>query len=315
MAFPAFHEANGFPITLAFADDSQVYFSERISGNLWEAEGEKFRLVKRFPIVGITGHHETGLLGIALDPDFTKNRYIYCYYTYGTSQSFKNKVIRIKTDSKKEEVLLDKIPAGWIHNGGILAFGPDKKLYLGVGVNNEEQEKAQDLDFLGGKILRINPDGTIPKDNPFPKSPVYSFGHRNLFGLAFHPQTGRLYACDVGPNENDEINIIEPGGNFGWPKVMGKSNNPQFINPIHTYTPVITPTQSVFVGNSLYFGSYNQGTVHKLTLRGNNFDQVEKDEIVYRGKPFGVLGVFYSPEEKFYITQPEGIQQISIDWF
>ena len=313
MALPVFHEAYGFPITLVFSPDGRGFFSERITGNLWEINGEKFRLVKKFPIVKITGHNETGLLGIALDPNFEQNSFIYCFYTYGSS--FKNKVVRIKADGESEETLLDEIPAGWIHNGGIMAFGRDKTLFVGVGVNNEEKAKSQDLNFLGGKVLRINSDGTIPKDNPFFGSPVYSCGHRNIFGLAFHPQTGKLYISDVGPNDNDEINIIEPGGNYGWPKVMGKSDDPKFVNPIHTYTPVITPTQSVFVGNDLYFGSYNQGTVHKLTLTGENSDQVAKDEIVYQGKPFGVLGIFHSPDNKFYITRPEGIQQINVGLF
>lgn len=313
MAFPAFHEAYGFPITLAFCQDGRAYFSERITGNLWEVNEEGFRLVKHFPIVEITGHHETGLLGIALDPDFEKNNYIYCYYTFGSSfKNFQNRVVRISVKNPKEEILLDNIPAGWIHNGGILAFGPDKTLFIGVGVNNEEKEKAQDLNFWGGKILRINSDGTIPQNNPFPNSPVYSFGHRNIFGLAFHAKTGKLFISDVGPDENDEINIIEPGGNYGWPQVMGKSNNPKFVNPVQTYTPVITPTQSFFLGDSLYFGSYNQGSVHRLTFSGDNLDQVVDDKIVYQGKPFGVLGVFHSPDDKFYITRPEGIQQIEI---
>lgn len=311
--FPAFHEAFGFPITLAFVKDGQAFFSERITGNLWKVQGEDFWLVKKFPIVNITGHHETGLLGIALDPDFVVNRYIYAYYTFGSNiADARNRVVRVRERVREEEILLDNIPAGWIHNGGILAFGPDKTLYIGVGVDNERKAQAQDLTFLGGKVLRINPDGTIPQDNPFPGSPVYSYGHRNIFGLAFHPQTGRLYIGDVGPDANDEINIIEPGGNYGWPEVMGQSSNPKFVNPIHTYTPVITPTQSVFVGHDLYFGSYNQGSVHKLTLADEKFDLVAKDEVVYQGKPFGVLGVFHSPDAKFYITRPEGIHRITV---
>jgi glucose/arabinose dehydrogenase len=316
MIFPAFHEAYGFPITLAFSTDGRGYFSERVSGNLWEVNGEEIRLIKHFPIVPITGHHETGLLGIVLDPDFQENNLIYCYYTYGPNhKDFKNKVIRINSSGQDETTLIDEIPAGLIHNGGIMTFGPDKTLFIGVGVNNEEKEKAQNLDFLGGKILRINSDGTIPKNNPFPNSPVYSYGHRNIFGLAFHPQTGKLYVSDVGPDANDEINIIEPGGNYGWPEVMGMSDNPNYINPIKTFTPVITPTQNVFVEDSLYFGSFNQGSVHKLTLKEDNFDQVEKDEVVYKGKPFGVVGVFHSPDDKFYITRPEGIQQINVGLF
>ncbi|MCL5969937.1 MAG: PQQ-dependent sugar dehydrogenase [Patescibacteria group bacterium] len=303
---PEMIEVSGFPITLAFFNH-RVFFSERITGNLWEITGQDFRLINSFPIVKITGHHETGLLGIAVDPDFGTNQYLYAYYTYGNQKSFYNKVVRIKTDNPQEEILLDALPAGLIHNGGILAFASDKTLYIGIGVDNPVKEKSQKIEFLGGKILRINPDGTIPEDNPFPNSPVFSLGHRNIFGLAFHPQTGKLYVSDVGPDRNDEINIIEKGGNYGWPEVTGKALNPKYIDPLISYTPTITPTQSVFVGNNLYFGSYNEGTVHKLTLSGKDFDQVSKDEIVYRGRSFGVIGVFYGPDEQFYLTTPNKI--------
>jgi glucose/arabinose dehydrogenase len=174
-------------------------------------------------------------------------------------------------------------------------------------VNNEEKEKSQDLKFLGGKILRINRDGSFPKDNPFPNSPVYSYGHRNIFGLAFHPQTGKLYFGDVGPDKNDEINILQKGGNYGWPMVMGVADNPNFVDPIKTYTPTITPTQMVFAANQLYFGSYNEGSVHRLTLGGENFDKVEKDEVVYQGEPFGVIGVFHNPQKEFYVATTNSI--------
>lgn len=293
----------GFPITLAFSRDGKAFMSERITGRLWQIDHEQYRLVKAFSIVPLVGHHETGLLGIALDPDFEQNRYIYCFYTTGTSdKDFKNRVVRLKEDGTGEQILLDNIPAGWIHDGGILAFGPDKTLYVGTGVPNEIAEKAQDTSWLGGKILRINRDGSIPQDNPFPNSPVYSYGHRNIFGLAFHPRTGNLYACDVGPEKDDEINLIEKGGNYGWPDVMGFSDDKEFINPIKSYTPVITPVQGVFVGDDFYFGSYNEGTVHKLTLKGEKYDQVEKDEVVYKGMPFSIIGVFYGPDEAFYVT-------------
>jgi glucose/arabinose dehydrogenase len=120
--------------------------------------------------------------------------------------------------------------------------------------------------------------------------------------LAFHPETHKLYVCDVGPDKDDEIDLIEKGGNYGWPEVVGKSDNPKYINPITSYTPVITPVQGVFVGRDLYFGSYNEGTVHKLTLSGEAYDQVKKDEIVYKGEPATVVGVFYGPDSQFYLT-------------
>jgi glucose/arabinose dehydrogenase len=298
----------GFPITLAFSKDGRAYLSERMTGRLWQVDHGKQVLIKTFPVVPLIGHHETGFFGIALDPDFERSESIYCYYTAGTSEKdFKNRVVRVKADGTGEMVVLDNLPAGVLHNGGIMAFGPDKTLYVGVGENYVHQDLAQDVNFLGGKILRINRDGSIPEGNPFPNSPVYSYGHRNIFGLAFHPTTTKLYVSDVGPNDNDEINLIEKGGNYGWPIVKGVAKDSRFIDPLITYTPTITPTQSVFVGNDLYFGSFNEGTVHKLTLGGENFAQVVKDEIVYRGKSLGVIGVFYSPDNQFYVVKPDRV--------
>jgi glucose/arabinose dehydrogenase len=305
--FPQSIEAVGFPITVVFSPSGRAFFSERISGNLWEVIGENFLLVKHFPILPITGHHETGLLGIALDPDFEENNYIYAYYTQGEiMDDAKNRIVRLRTDGSGEEVIYDNIPAGYIHNGGVMVFGPDKKLYVGIGVQNEIKELSQDLEYLGGKILRLNPDGSIPDDNPLVGSPIYSLGHRNIFGLAFHPLTNELYACDVGPDENDEINIIERGGNYGWPEVMGKSKNEYYINPIHTWTPTLTPTQCCFMGKDLLVGSYNEGTAHKLTLGGESYSEVVSDDIVYRGKSFGVIGVF-TDGQKYYVTTPTHI--------
>lgn len=305
-------EVSGQPITIAFANDGAVYYSERISGNLWEVKDGKYRLVHHFPIIEITGHHETGLLGIALDPDFDKNDYIYCFYSYGESDALiRNRVVRIRKDGSGEETLLDNLPGGRIHNGGIISFGPDGNLYIGIGIPNEIMEKAQDLSHFGGKILRIKTDGLIPTDNPFfPDSPIYSYGHRNIFGLAFHPRTGKLYISEEGPDKDDEINIIEPGGNYGWPILTGMAYKKGFIDPIVAYTPTITPTQCVFVDNDLYFGSYNEGTVHKLTLDSKNCNKVVKDEIVYRGDPFGITGVFYGPDKHFYITTMNKILKI-----
>jgi aldose sugar dehydrogenase len=298
----------GFPVSLAFTGKATFYMSERMTGRLWEIGQGQNRLVKTFPVVPLIGHHETGLLGIALDPDFESNRYIYCYYTAGRSEKdFKNVVVRIKDDGSGEEMILDNIPAGMIHNGGILAFAPDKTLYIGTGVDDPVREQAQEKETLNGKVLRINCDGSIPTDNPFNNSPIYSYGHRNVFGLAFHPQTKKLYISEVGPDRDDEINIIEKGGNYGWPVVTGVSKDKRFIDPIKSYTPVITPVQNVFVGNDLYFGSYNEGTVHKLTLSGDNYERVEKDEVVFKHQPFTVIGVFYGPDEKFYLTTASSI--------
>lgn len=310
----------GFPITLAFSKNGRIFLSERITGRLWEVElnfenvdQQKSKLLITFPVTPIIGHNEAGFIGIALDPEFEVNGFIYCYYTYGNDINHsKNKVVKVKVGRGEEQVILDNIPAGLIHNGGIMAFAPDQTLYLGVGVGNDVKDDAQDINTLNGKILRINLDGSIPEDNPFPNSPVYSYGHRNIFGLAFHPKTSKLYISEEGPDKNDEINIIEKGGNYGWPMVTGIVNNPNYIDPIKTYTPTITPTQNVFVGKDLYFSSFNEGTVHKLTLGGDSYNQVLGDEIVFKSKPFGLVGAFYGPDKYFYATSSNQILKFSL---
>jgi glucose/arabinose dehydrogenase len=140
---PPLIEDFGFPITLAFSTDGGVYLTERISGRLWRIDQEEHRVIRAFPVVPLLAHNETGLLGMALDPDFETNRYIYCYYTAGESEKdFRNRVVRITDDGDNETVILDNIPAGFIHNGGIIAFAPDKTLFIGVGVSNETKEQA-----------------------------------------------------------------------------------------------------------------------------------------------------------------------------
>lgn len=305
----------GFPVTLAFGQDGMAYLSERITGRLWELNPntiednpERFRLVTTFPVVPLLGYHESGFTGVALDPDFDTNGLIYCYYTYrAKDQSIKNRVARIHKDGTGEEAILDNMPGGREHDGGVLAFGLDKTLYIGNG-EADEPALAQDLTSLGGKLLRIHRDGSIPADNPFPNSAVYAYGFRDIFGIAVHPTTGRVYVNEEGPDKDDEINIVEKGGNYGWPMVTGVANDARFIDPIKTYTPTITPVQGMFVGDTYYFGSYNEGTVHKLTLGGEKGDQVETDEVVYKqGTPYSVIGVSHSPDGQFSVTTPTSI--------
>lgn len=307
---PKITKTNGSPITLAFSKKGEVYVSEKNSGQLWRIDHGNYQLITVLPVPQLFDHSEAGFMGIALDPDFEKNGFLYCYHLYKKKDHLINRVTRIKKDGSGKKVILDNIPGSQFENGGIIAFGPDKKLYISAGHINKP-ELSQDLTSLAGKILRINTNGSIPKDNPFPRSPIFSYGHRNVFGLAFHPKTGSLYISETGPTKNDRIIIAQKGVNYGWSSQGKVLTGKEIGKPIKTYTPTITPTQNVFVGNHLYFGSYNEGTVHKLTLSGKDFNHVEKDEIVYRSKPWTVVGVFYGPDEKFYVTEPNSIIQFS----
>lgn len=303
-------EVDGFPVTLLFVS-GRIFFCERVTGRLWEVLGEEdFRLVRQFTVLPITGHHETGLLGIAADPNFKENNFLYAFYTAGeTLGKAENKVVRFRADEgSTEETLISGIPANRIHNGGIIGFGPDGKIYVLVGVDNPVMKEAQKKESLAGKVLRLNPDGSIPEDNPFGDA-VYTYGHRNLFGLAFHPLTGDAFVSEPGPDRDDEINILVAGGNYGWPEVTGSTRKEEFIDPIITYTPTITPTQGCFWENDFYFGSYNDGKVRRLKLQAPDYRTVESEEIVYQGKPFGIIGVFVSPRGDFYVATPNRISR------
>jgi len=184
---------------------------------------------------------ERGLLGIALDPDFATSGVVYLYYSYtSTGGGTLNRLVRLRDQGGKgvdETTLLDNIPGSSNHDGGRIRFGPDGKLYVATG-DGEQEQRAQDRNSLGGKILRLNKDGSIPSDNPFPGSAVFSFGHRNVQGLAWHPDMKALYATEHGPSGffpaccNDEVNRIEAGANYGWPIVTGQPNDARFKDPV-----------------------------------------------------------------------------------
>jgi glucose/arabinose dehydrogenase len=212
------------PWELVVAPDGRLFVTER-SGSLRVIEKGKLleepalRLDK-----DLYQKSEAGLLGLALDPDFTRNHMLYVYQSYVDADGKpKNRVVRLIENGNKarfDKVLFSGLPASQIHDGGRLKFGPDGMLYLTNG-DSSSPSSAQDLRILSGKIFRIQRDGSIPSDNPFPGSPVYSLGHRNPQGLAWHPVSGKLYSAEHGQSAHDEINRIEAGGNYGWPFLEG----------------------------------------------------------------------------------------------
>jgi glucose/arabinose dehydrogenase len=184
---------------------------------------------------------EKGLLGIALDPQFGSNGFVFLYYSYAApGGATRNKVVRMRDQNglgTEETVVLDGIPGNNDHDGGRLKFGPDGKLYVTTG-DAENGANAQNPNVLAGKILRLNKDGSIPADNPTAGSAVWSLGHRNVQGIAWQPDTGALYETEHGPSNpfpdccNDEVNLIVPGGNYGWPTVRGAPSDPRFRDPL-----------------------------------------------------------------------------------
>jgi len=217
-----------------------------------------------------------GLLGITLHPNFSTNHLMYVFLTYEENNTLWNKILQI-TESKNKlvnaETVLDKIPGSSFTNGGFIKFGPDDKLYIGTGTVSEASHLPQDLNSLSGKILRINDDGTIPEDNPFDNSPVYSLGFRNPQGMTWD-DSRNLFVAEFGPEKNDEINLIQAGKNYGWPEQQC-SGNEKFEDAILCYDPSIEPGGILYYsGDSLDFES----SFIMASMRSANLYQLDFDE-------------------------------------
>lgn len=215
------------PWGLDFLPDGAAVVTERDSGRVLHVTPDG-TLRQLGTIAEAVPQGEAGLLGVAVSPDFTSDQSLFFYVTTGSD----NRVLRAELEGLtlgEPEVVLDGIPQGFVHDGGRLAFGPDGFLYVATGETGDP-EFAQDPDNLGGKILRITADGDPAPGNPDADSPVWSLGHRNVQGMAWDDQ-GRLWASEFGESTWDELNLIEKGGNYGWPEVEGTGGGSEFIDP------------------------------------------------------------------------------------
>ncbi|HEX2729490.1 MAG TPA: PQQ-dependent sugar dehydrogenase, partial [Rubrobacteraceae bacterium] len=230
------------PWGVAFLPGGDALVTERDTGRLLRvSDGGSVELIQRIPE---GGSGEGGLLGLAISPDYERDKLVYVYYTTGAD----NRVGRFRLGEPPDPILTG-IPVNTYHDGGGLAFGPDGMLYVTTG-DAGDPETAQDKNSLSGKILRLTPDGGVPDDNPFPGNPTYSYGHRNVQGLAWD-ERGQLYASEFGQDRFDEVNRIEPGGNYGWPEVEGEGGEPEFIDPIQTFaTDEASPSGAVILKDS-----------------------------------------------------------------
>jgi len=221
---------------------------------------------------------DAGLLGLTLHPNFTQNHLFYVYYTYSNSTGLFNKVLMLKESNNRiidSKTILDGIPGNDYRDGGRIKFGLDGKLYVPTG-DASIPELSQDLNSLAGKILRINEDGTIPQDNPFSNSAVYAYGFRNAQGLAWAPNSGALYSSDQGGAGNDEINLISPGKNYGWPHEECNSNRDdnRYTPPLVCFNPSLEPSGMAFAfSNKLGY----QNHLIVATLKGSHLRDIDFD--------------------------------------
>jgi len=267
------------PWSIAWTSDGTIFFTER-SGNLRVIQDG---VVLDKPILSLdVGGVEGGLLGIALDPNYSENHFIYLYYTYNDFISTKNKVVRYVESNlslSEDKVLIENIPGGPFHDGGRIKFGPDGKLYITTG-DSGNADLSQDKNSVAGKILRINSDGSIPEDNPFSDSTIFSYGHRNPQGLDWD-EFGNLVATEHGPSgwhgvAHDEINVIVPGENYGWPDIIGSETMDGLVTPIlNTGDDTWAPSGAEFYdGDKIpqWTGKY-----FVATLRGNHLHMIDFD--------------------------------------
>ncbi len=309
------------PWALAFTPDGRMLVTERPGRIRVIQDGQL--LEQPMAVLDVGSVSEAGLMGIAVDPDFAGNGHIYVCYTYrgdsgglfnlrGSGGLF-NRVARLTESGGRAgdlQVLLDHIPAARNHNGCRMRFGPDGKLYVTMG-DAQSAGDAQSLDSLSGKILRLERDGSVPADNPFPGSYIYSYGHRNPQGLDWHPETGDLFITEHGPSEDDEINILEAGGNYGWPQVTGFSSNADYLDPILAFTPTIALAGAAFYsGESLaaswdgdfIFANLKGSHLRRIRLEPPEFRSVSSQQILFL-EEFGRLrAVAMGPDGYIYFS-------------
>jgi aldose sugar dehydrogenase len=262
------------PWSMNFAPDGRLFITERPGRVRIATLGGSSELA--LTLDGVYAQGEAGLLGLALDPEFAQNRFVYLYYSATVPGGAVNRIVRYReVNSRLGErvVLLDNIPAAQIHDGGRLRFGPDGLLYASAG-DAADANLAQDVASLAGKILRLNREGTTPRDNRF-SSPVYTYGHRNPQGFDWHPTSGDLWEAEHGNNGNDEVNAIRLGLNFGWPRIEGAATLSGMEAPITFYNPSIAPS-----GASFYRGQRLPQFANNFfvaTLRGTHLLRVTVD--------------------------------------
>ena len=277
------------PWDLAFLPDGSALVTERDSARVLLVSDGAAREVARIPEARPYG--EAGLLGIAVSATYATDRWVYVYFT----GSDDNRVARLRLDDPARVTpIFVGIPKAENHNGGRIAFGPDGMLYVATG-DAQDRSASQDLSNLAGKILRLTPDGAPAPGNPFGASPVYSYGHRNVQGIAWD-SSGTMYASEFGQRTYDELNLVTPGGNYGWPEAEGDSGG-RFIDPIATWAPREASPSGIAIDAS--------NRVWIACLRGKRLYQMDTDgsetRVVLQGEHGRLRHVANAPDGSMWV--------------
>ncbi len=308
------------PWDIDFAPDGRMFISERPGRIRVIVDGELRD--EPWAELPVANWQAAGLSGLALSPDFGEDGFLYVMGTFRKGKNeYVNRIYRFKDQQNSgvdSTLIVGDLPSISTHSGGALDFGPDGKLYVAMG-DNEDISMVQKLDNCIGKILRYNPDGTIPADNPFPGSPVYAFGLRNPQGFAWHSKNGEMFATEHGPSgfpaegfrENqDELNLIVKGGNYGWPIVSGMHMDKRFIKPLIEWTPAIAPSGLCMINdeNSPWYGNLLVGALKGKHLRRvvlsrkDSIAKIHSEEIWFEKELGRIRMVEEGPDGTLYFT-------------
>lgn len=285
------------PWGIAFLPDGSALIAERDDAMIQHLDpGGLITEIGTVP--GVVPTSEGGLLGLAVSPAYDKNQKIYAYITTAAD----NRVLEMTYDGESlgnSSPILTGIPAGQIHDGGRIAFGPDDMLYVTTGETGDG-ELAQDPASLGGKILRIKADGAIPRDNPDPRSPVWTTGHRNVQGIDWDDD-GRLWATEFGSTIWDELNLIEAGNNYGWPEAEGISGGDEFTDPLIQWrTGDASPSGIAYFDGNLYVAGLGGHRLFQVPVSSDGATGAPK--ALYSGEFGRIRTVVATPRDTLWFT-------------
>jgi len=306
------------PWEILWGPDNYLWFTER-QGTVSRLNPDNGQRTIILTISDVFEYGEGGLLGMALHPDFQSQPFVYLVYNYTSGSLIKERLVRYSWDGNSltnQETLIDGISANSYHDGSRLVFGPDGKLYMSTG-DAGNTGNSQNMNSLSGKTLRINPDGSVPDDNPFSGSYIWTTGHRNAQGLTFSPD-GILYSSEHGPDTDDELNIIESGRNYGWPQVAGYCDLPaetDFCNENNVREPLAAWTPTLAVAGISYYDhpgipewqhsilmtSLKAGKLVSLKLSSNGLSVVEQADwfVNHYGR---LRDICVSPDGRVYLA-------------
>lgn len=320
-----------FPAAFAVAPNGRIFYGERLTGVVRILDPSTRSTLSFFTVTDLATSGEQGLLGVAIDPDYPTNPFVYVYATRIVAGVAENQILRLRAGRSVATAMtvIYRAPASAFHDGGRILFGPDKMLYAVTG-DAQNPANAQNVNSPLGKVLRMTPSGAVPADNPFPGSLTWAYGIRNSFGLAFDPLTGNLWETENGPECNDELNLVSKGLNYGWgpsetcstppqPPVNTNRDGPNPVLPAAFYTPPPAVTGAAFCSNcglgaasewALFYGTYNTRQIRQVGLGLRARQRVVSETLVYTHAS-SILSLERGPDGALYFSDPSGIYKLA----